>query len=1222
MARIPLRAYNRDIEALIDSNQIDEAFAHCRHILESFPKHVDTYRLMGKALLEAQRFSDASDVFHRVLSCVPDDFIAHLGMSIIREDEKNLDAAIWHMERAFEVQPSNAAVQMELRKLYGLRDGLTPQKIQLTRGALARMSAKSHLYTQAISELRTALSEDPQRPDLQVVLAEMYLHTGARMEAIETCNSLASKFPYCLVANRVLAEVLPETERADRAQEFKDRSIELDPYYAHLSEVAMSIEQIPDGAVTIQRLDYTDEDFTDQQPDQPTWAASLGLDIEDSLKSGEPTPDWLIDEDIEFPSEEQEEPEDLAPPEIQFPKGDIDEPAEDLEPTPEWMSTAKLDDTLVDFQEPSEETLSAKSTLDSETPDHVPEWMEEQEAETENETPDWLRDAMEESPDQGLSLTDAGKVVGAAAVFSMNDQDSGDDIQDAEDDYYQLESSIDESAPRPEPDESIIESSPEELDESIEEAFSRDKSLIGEAVAGAAIAAEPFSSTQDDETLDNEDFTEESISQASQPEGEPSVEDTGEKSPEGHDEDLPAWLLELGEEIPSPSEETVLQDYTLSDEEEFDLEGDLDSRELEPIPVEDSATVASENKVDIFSEATEGAEFDSEFPETIPDWLSEVSPEGIPDLATEADTSEVEGQEIVLAEIPEWLRKMEQEHRADAATAGEFEEIEALDFDAEFTELTGEDVPSWLMTAMGTEISGEAEGDEIEEISEFLAEITEQDIILEDEITGDYTQGEAEEAVIGVESETEEFTEPATETIPETDHVIEEVEVEEFVAETAEGEVEIEPSLMEEVGQAAKIGIAAEIVEELSEEEETHPVVIYTEGAGLEIEEGLEEIEEEAVAIPGEEELLPPEEQEIEELAAISTEKPLSEEDQDAAMAWLESLAAKQGAAEDELLTSPEARREDVPEWIQESVMDEEEVEAAIEEEGRIDVAEAAIAAGAVAEAMRGEEEVEEKWEEVPITERPPEWVPEGIEEIEFEEEMPRKESLVSEVGEAEISEFESESLPEEPEEIAEGGEEIPDWLSGIGEEAAEPDISPEWSPEELPEEALEDEIGKTIPEKQIDLNAASLAQLEKIPGIGFIHAQRIVNYRAKNGPFKEFDELEKVPGITADMVSDIKPYLTIEVVPETPLPESAHPDLQSAWKGIIDGEIEASVEQYAQIIDRGEHLEEIIHDLQEALVRYPQNPALYQSLGDAYLRSDMLQEALDAYNRAEDLIQ
>ena len=109
---------------------------------------------MGKAYLEGQRYGDAADILQRVLSAVPDDFISHIGMSIIREDEGNLDAALWHMERAFEVQPSNQAIQNELRRLYGRRDGMEPPKIRLTRGALARMYAQGDLYEQSIAELR------------------------------------------------------------------------------------------------------------------------------------------------------------------------------------------------------------------------------------------------------------------------------------------------------------------------------------------------------------------------------------------------------------------------------------------------------------------------------------------------------------------------------------------------------------------------------------------------------------------------------------------------------------------------------------------------------------------------------------------------------------------------------------------------------------------------------------------------------------------------------------------------------------------------------------------------------------------------------------------------------------------------------------------------------------------------------------------------------------
>ncbi len=110
MAKIALRAYNQEIESLIEARQIDEAIAHCRHILKSFPKHIQTYRLLGKAFLESQRYADAGDILGRVLASIPDDFIAHLGMSVIREDEGNLTEAIYHMERAFEVQPVNKAI--------------------------------------------------------------------------------------------------------------------------------------------------------------------------------------------------------------------------------------------------------------------------------------------------------------------------------------------------------------------------------------------------------------------------------------------------------------------------------------------------------------------------------------------------------------------------------------------------------------------------------------------------------------------------------------------------------------------------------------------------------------------------------------------------------------------------------------------------------------------------------------------------------------------------------------------------------------------------------------------------------------------------------------------------------------------------------------------------------------------------------------------------------
>lgn len=159
MANIPLRTYIREIELMVEQGDYDQAIAHGKHILNTYPKHIDSYRLIGKAYLESQRYGDASDIFQRVLSSAPEDFVSHVGMNIIREDEGNLNEAIWHMERGFEMQPANNAVQIELKRLYGRRDGIEPLKGEPNPGALARMYLKGGLYQQAINELRISLTE-------------------------------------------------------------------------------------------------------------------------------------------------------------------------------------------------------------------------------------------------------------------------------------------------------------------------------------------------------------------------------------------------------------------------------------------------------------------------------------------------------------------------------------------------------------------------------------------------------------------------------------------------------------------------------------------------------------------------------------------------------------------------------------------------------------------------------------------------------------------------------------------------------------------------------------------------------------------------------------------------------------------------------------------------------------------------------------------------------
>jgi tetratricopeptide (TPR) repeat protein len=260
MANIALRAYDHEIESMIEQGQrLDEAVAHCRHILATYPKHLDTYRLLGKAYLEAKRHDQAVDIFQRVLVAAPEDFVSHVGMSIIADDQGRLDEAIWHMERAFEVQPSNAAIQAELQRLFGRRDGVEPPKIRLTRGALAHMYVQGELYTQAISEIRAVIANDSQRMDMQVLLARAYFRSGQKAEAADVCSALLAVSPFCMDANRLMAEILPGTQAAEAAQEYRRRVLELDPYAEFAKGSIFATDSVADAAVTLQRLEYTGE---------------------------------------------------------------------------------------------------------------------------------------------------------------------------------------------------------------------------------------------------------------------------------------------------------------------------------------------------------------------------------------------------------------------------------------------------------------------------------------------------------------------------------------------------------------------------------------------------------------------------------------------------------------------------------------------------------------------------------------------------------------------------------------------------------------------------------------------------------------------------------------------------------------------------------------------------------------------------------------------------
>lgn len=61
-----------------------------------------------------------------------------------------------------------------------------------------------------------------------------------------------------------------------------------------------------------------------------------------------------------------------------------------------------------------------------------------------------------------------------------------------------------------------------------------------------------------------------------------------------------------------------------------------------------------------------------------------------------------------------------------------------------------------------------------------------------------------------------------------------------------------------------------------------------------------------------------------------------------------------------------------------------------------------------------------------------------------------------------------------------------------------------------------------------INLNTASVAQLETLPGIGRSTAERILEYRQKNGSFKKIEDLMNVRGVGEKSFLKLKPLITV----------------------------------------------------------------------------------------------
>jgi hypothetical protein len=323
--------------------------------------------------------------------------------------------------------------------------------------------------------------------------------------------------------------------------------------------------------------------------------------------------------------------------------------------------------------------------------------------------------------------------------------------------------------------------------------------------------------------------------------------------------------------------------------------------------------------------------------------------------------------------------------------------------------------------------------------------------------------------------------------------------------------------------------------------------------------------------------------------------------DVDAAFAWLESLAAKQGAEEGSLVTEPEERPETPPEWVAETI-----------EEPSLDASDqGSVGTDELAEVVAIQDE--DVTLDIPLQE---------IASPLADQFAALEEVTAPEAPSAEVT-------PPAVEKTETPDAEIPDWLRSYEEEqrSQEPVWKPDesFTPEAVAEEELPDWLIEEAPAAPVVDTTLPQPDLVDQPAAEVSAADGVSVMPEWLKALQESQPVQEAPQAPAQVesswVQEYTPDAGASAIDEPLAAPLASDTLALAQATLRSGDIESAAEQYTQMINSGQNLDMVIQDLRTALDQYPVDVSLWQALGDAYIRSNHVQDALDAYTKAEELL-
>lgn len=229
MATVSLQAVFDSARRALETGAADKAIGIAQHILVHFPRMIEGHRLLGEAYLNANEPEQAVAAFEQVLHADPENVAAYYGLGLAQQSLDQRPAAIAAFERALEIQPNLADLRTQLMRLYSETPGSAGQ-FRLSRAGLGRLYARGGMFGQAIDEFRAVLDSNADRDDVKVALAEALWRDNQEDEATDFCRDVRDRRPDLVKPTVLLGYMLfaagqPEGEALWRRAAEQDASM-------------------------------------------------------------------------------------------------------------------------------------------------------------------------------------------------------------------------------------------------------------------------------------------------------------------------------------------------------------------------------------------------------------------------------------------------------------------------------------------------------------------------------------------------------------------------------------------------------------------------------------------------------------------------------------------------------------------------------------------------------------------------------------------------------------------------------------------------------------------------------------------------------------------------------------------------------------------------------------------------------------------------------------